>query len=123
MRSVQELIFRTDTQGVILYANERFCEISGYTREELIGQPHRIVKSGVHPPAVFADMWSTISSGKVWHGEICNRRKNGELYWVSATIVPFLDSIGLPIRYIGIRTDITARKAMEAELEEQLRLV
>ena len=113
----------TDTQGVILYANERFCEISGYSREELIGQPHRIVKSGVHPPAVFADMWGTISSGKVWHGEICNRRKNGELYWVSATIVPFLDSIGLPIRYIGIRTDITARKAMEAELEEQLRLV
>ena len=113
----------TDTQGVILYANQRFCDVSGYSQEELIGQPHRIVKSGVHPPEVFAEMWQTISSGKVWHGEVCNRRKNGELYWVSATIVPFLDAAGLPTRYIGIRTDITERKAMEAALQEQLRLV
>ena len=113
----------TDTQGVILYANARFCEISGYSREELIGQPHRIVKSGVHPPEVFAGMWQTIASGQVWHGEICNRRKNGEYYWVSATIVPFLDAAGLPTRYIGIRTDITEHKAMEAALQEQLRLV
>ncbi|MCK6404702.1 MAG: response regulator [Rhodocyclaceae bacterium] len=113
----------TDTQGVIVYANDRFCEISGYSRAELIGQPHRIVKSGLHPPAVFADMWDTISSGRVWHGEICNRRKNGDLYWVAATIVPFLDHAGLPTRYIGIRTDITERKAIEAQLEDQLQLV
>ena len=113
----------TDTQGIILYANQRFCDISGYTQEELIGQPHRIVKSGVHPPAVFADMWATISSGRVWHGEVCNRRKDGALYWVAATIVPFLDVNGLPVRYIGIRTDITERKAIEAQLEDQLQLV
>ena len=113
----------TDTQGVILYANQRFCEISGYAANELIGQSHRIVKSGVHPPEVFANMWATIAAGKVWHGEICNRKKNGGHYWVSATIVPFLDSAGLPTRYIGIRTDITERKAMEAALQEQLRLV
>jgi PAS domain S-box-containing protein len=113
----------TDTAGVILYANERFCEISGYRAEELIGQSHRIVKSGVHPPEVFSAMWATISSGHVWHGEICNRKKDGRHYWVSATIVPFLDSNGLPTRYIGIRTDISARKAMEAQLQEQLRLV
>ena len=113
----------TDTAGVILYANERFCEISGYRAEELIGQSHRIVKSGVHPPEVFSAMWATISSGHVWHGEICNRKKDGRHYWVSATIVPFLDSNGLPTSYIGIRTDISARKAMEAQLQEQLRLV
>jgi nitrogen fixation negative regulator NifL len=113
----------TDTRGAILYANQRFCEISGYTAEELIGQSHRIVNSGIHPPEIFTDMWTTISSGEVWHGEICNRKKSGEHYWVSATIVPFLDSAGLPTRYIGIRTDITERKAMETKLQEQLRLV
>lgn len=113
----------TDTQGIILYANDRFCEISGYSRAELIGQPHRIVSSGRHPPVFFAGMWDTISSGRVWHGEICNRRKDGNFYWVAATIVPFLDDAGLPTRYIGIRTDITERKAIEAQLEEQLQLV
>jgi PAS domain S-box-containing protein len=113
----------TDTAGIILYANQRFCDISGYKSEELIGQSHRIVKSGFHPPEIFVDMWATISSGKVWNGEICNRRKDGGHYWVAATIVPFLDSAGLPTRYIGIRTDISTRKAMEAQLQEQLRLV
>jgi PAS domain S-box-containing protein len=113
----------TDTDGVILYANDRFCEISGYARDELVGQPHRIVKSAYHPPSFYAELWQTISSGKVWHGEVCNRRKDGQLYWVAATVVPFLDAAGLPSRYIAIRTDITARKAMEAQLEDQLKLV
>ncbi len=113
----------TDAAGNILYANQRFCDITGYSQEELIGQNHRIVKSGQHPPEVFAGMWNTISAGQVWHGELCNRKKDGSHYWVAATIVPFLDAAGLPTRYIGIRTDITERKAMEARIQEQLLLV
>ena len=113
----------TDTNGTILYANDRFCEISGYQRHELIGQNHRIVKSGIHPPEIFRDMWGTISLGHVWHGEVCNRGKAGQLYWVSATIVPLLGPDGQPEQYIAIRTDISDRKHMEAELSEQLDLV
>ncbi len=112
----------TDTHGTIIYANDRFCEISGFAREELIGQNHRIVKSGAHPPEVFTDMWGTITLGQVWHGEICNRGKSGTLYWVSATIVPLLDATGMPEQYIAIRTDISDRKRMEAQLSEQLAL-
>ncbi len=113
----------TDTQGTIVYANDRFCEISGYRREELVGQNHRIVKSGEHSPEVFASMWQTISAGRVWRGEICNRARDGHHYWVSATIVPLLDANGLPEQYVGIRTDISDRKAMEKQLSAQLRLV
>jgi PAS domain S-box-containing protein len=108
----------TDTQGTILYANDKFCEISGYAREELIGENHRIVKSVENAPALFCDMWNTITSGKVWHGEVCNRSRNGVLYWVNATIVPFRDENGLPTQYIAIRTDITERKRMEAQIAE-----
>jgi nitrogen fixation negative regulator NifL len=113
----------TDAAGTILYANDRFCEISGYTRQELIGSNHRMVKSGVHPPELFRDMWGTITLGQVWHGEICNRARDGHVYWVNATIVPLLDKNGQPEQYIGIRTDITDRKLMEGQLSEQLHLV
>ena len=113
----------TDIHGTIVYANDRFCEISGYDRNELIGANHRIVKSGVHPAEVFRQMWETISHGQVWHGQICNRARSGSLYWVNATIVPLLGPDGLPEQYIGIRTDITRTKEMEAELSEQLHLV
>ena len=113
----------TDAAGNILYANERFCQISGYAQEELIGHNHRLVSSGVHPPELFNDMWSTISRGEVWHGEICNRTRSGEHYWVNATIVPLLDTAGRPERYIAIRTEITDRKRMEIQLLEQLHLV
>jgi len=110
----------TDTQGTILYANDRFCQISGYAREELLGRNHRIVKSGRHPPQLYENMWATITAGKTWHGEICNRAKQGNEYWVAATIVPFVDGSGLPYEYIAIRTDITARKQAETKLAEQL---
>jgi PAS domain S-box-containing protein len=108
----------TDRTGTILYANDKFLEVSGYTQEELVGSNHRVVRSGCHPREFFADMWQTIANGKVWHGEVCNRKKNGDLYWVDATIVPILDEIGRPRQYIGIRTDITGRKNMEAALRE-----
>ena len=107
----------TDTSGRITYANDRFCTISGYSREELIGQPHRIIKSDQHPPAFYADLWGTITQGKVWHAEVCNRAKDGELYWVSATIVPLLGIDRKVHQYVAIRTDITDRKRIEMSLE------
>ena len=113
----------TDTAGTILYANDRFCDISGYSREELLGSNHRLVNSGTHPPEMFRDMWQTISLGEVWRGEVCNRARNGNLYWVNATIVPLLNAAGEPERHIAIRTDITDRKRIEAQLSDQLHLV
>ena len=107
----------TDSAGRITYANDKFCAISGYTREELIGNNHRMIKSGVHPPEFFQQLYATVTAGKVWHGEICNRKKNGTLNWMSATIVPFRGPDGRPEKYVAIRNDITALK----EAQEQIR--
>ena len=108
-----DIVSTADPAGLITSVNERFCEISGYTREEVLGQNHRILKSCAHSDVFYKDMWSTISQGKVWHGVICNKKKNGGEYWVDSTIVPFLDNKGKPYKYVSARTDITELRQSE----------
>ena len=113
------IVVITDAEGVISYVNDRFSAISGYSRDELMGKTHRLLNSGYHPPAFFQDLWQTIASGHVWRGEICNQAKNGSLYWVASTIVPFLDEGGRPFQYLAIRFDITDRKLAQATIQQE----
>lgn len=112
------LVSITDTAGTIIYANDKFCATSKFSRDELVGQNHRIISSGFHEKEVFRNLWKTITSGKPWKGELKNRAKDGTFYWVNTTIIPFLGDNGKPNQFIAIRTNITERKKAEEEIQK-----
>lgn len=119
MRAIDQhaLVSVTDLTGNITHVNEKFCQVSGYNKSDLIGKNHRIINSGTHPKTFFTNMWSTISQGMNWRGEICNRARNGHLYWVDSTIVPFFDEAEKIQGYISVRIDVTERKEQEHMLQ------
>lgn len=111
------IVTRSDKAGSITFVNDNFLEITGYTREEVMGKNHRIINSNLHPAAFWAKMWKTVSEGNIWRNEVRNKAKDGSFYWVDATIIPFFDENGDIKEYFSIRSDITKRKKAEEELE------
>ena len=108
----------TDLEGNIIFANKKFCDISQYSQQEIIGQNHRIIKSGLHQKEFYKDLWSTITSGKIWHGEFKNKAKDGSYFWNKTTIVPRFDNKKTIRGYISIGTDITTQKELSEKLKE-----
>ncbi|MGZ3712922.1 MAG: two-component system sensor histidine kinase NtrB [Bdellovibrionota bacterium] len=115
------IVTTSDIRGTITYVNEMALKIYGYSRSEVIGKNHRILNSGVHSKEFFKDLWDTVLAGEVWHGEICNRSKDGSLHWLDTTIIPFVDDAKKPHHFMSIRKDITVRKRMEEELKHEQR--
>ncbi|MGZ3787564.1 MAG: PAS domain-containing sensor histidine kinase [Bacteriovorax sp.] len=113
------IVSATDLHGIIIYANDNFCEISGHSREELIGNDHRILNSGHHSAEFFKEVWSTLKAGRPWRGEIRNKKKNGDFYWVDSYIIPIFTAEGKPCKYVSFRFDITADKNTEEALEQE----
>lgn len=113
------LVSETDTRGVITYANAKFSEVSGYSVEELVGKPHNIIRHPDMPKSAFKELWDIIKAGKIWQGEVKNRRKDGSHYWVLATVGPLLDAEGYPYRYVSMRVDITHQKDLEEKLRQE----
>ncbi len=114
------IISASDVDGNIIYVNDKFVEISKYSREELLGQNHRVLKSGYHPQEFYTDMWGTISSGRVWRNEVKNKAKDGSYYWVDSTIAPIPGPDGKPVKYISARFPITAQKNLEEKLKQRM---
>jgi len=113
------IISTSDLAGNITMVNDKFCQISGYSSDELLGNNHRIVNSGTHEKGYFAQMWEKISKGEIWVGEVCNRKKDGSIYWVNSTIIPILDKETNNVKkYVSVRFDITAQKKLENKLTE-----
>ncbi len=119
--NLSTIIAITDTKGKILYANDKFCEVSKYSREELVGNSHRILNSGYHDKKFFQKMWKTISRGEIWSDEIKNKAKDGSFYWVKTTVIPLLDETGKPYQYVSLRTDITKGKIAEEKYRESIK--
>lgn len=117
------IVIESDLQGVIISVNDKFCEASGYSREEVIGRDHRFLNSGHHPRSFFEDMWTTIGRGETWRGEICNRSKSGGVLWLLTTITPVLGADGKPFKYISVRVNITRRKLAENVLAQQAQII
>lgn len=121
-RAIDENIISsiTDAAGTIVHVNQKFCETSQYSEDELVGENHRIVNSGHHPASFFKGMWQTIGKGGVWHGEVKNKAKDGSFYWVDTVVVPMRDDAGRTTHYFSLRTLITARKELELGKQRQL---